>query len=115
MRNHFVICDRYEVVVLPFPFAEVPAIKRRPAVVISGKAFNTGNRSTLVAMITSSTKETWPSDVIIDDRLSAGLKVPCRVRWRMTTVPNDLILKSIGILKGMDRIHCEREFGTMVG
>ena len=109
------ICDKYEVVVLPFPFAEVPAVKRRPAVVISGAQFNTDNRSTLVAIITSSTRETWPSDVTINDRDAAGLKVPCRVRWRMTTVPNDLILKSIGVLQGMDRIRCEHEFGKMVG
>lgn len=115
MRKHFVICDKYQVVVLPFPFAEVPVVKRRPAVVISGMQFNTENRSTLVAMITSSTRETWPSDVLIDDRQSAGIKVPCRVRWRMTTVPNDLILKSIGVLQGMDRIRCERELGKMVG
>lgn len=114
MRKHSVICERYAVVVLPFPFTEIPAVKRRPAVVISSSAFNRENGSSLVAMITSSTKKDWPSDVVIEDRQSAGLNVACRVRWRLATVPNDLIAKSIGSLTGMDRIRCEREFAKMV-
>lgn len=111
---HFVICERYDVAVIPFPFAEVPIIKRRPAVVISGAGFNTGNGSSTVVMITSSTFDKWPSDIIIQDLASAGLKVQCKVRWRITTIPNALILKSIGSITGQDRLACERELAKML-
>ena len=39
------ICDRYDVVVVPFPFAEVPVMTKRPAFVISGKPFNELNEN----------------------------------------------------------------------
>ncbi|MGB8818413.1 MAG: type II toxin-antitoxin system PemK/MazF family toxin [Rhizobiaceae bacterium] len=108
------ICDRYDVAVIPFPFADIPVIKRRPAVVLSGRPFNETNGSTLVAMITSSTLDTWPSDVAISDLESTGLKVKCKVRWRLTTIPNDLIVRSIGKLQGADRLGCERELAKML-
>ena len=108
------ICDRYDVVVIPFPFAEVPVLKRRPSVVLSGRAFNAANFSTLVAMITSTAAAAWPSDVFLQDLASAGLRVACRVRWRLITVPNQLILKPLGKLGGFDRLSCEREFANMI-
>ncbi len=108
------ICDRYDVAVIPFPFAEIPIVKRRPAVVISGHAFNKANASTLVAMITSSTLDDWPSDVRIEDLEAAGLKVQCKVRWRLTTIANDLIMRTTGRLEGADRLCCERELAKMI-
>jgi mRNA interferase MazF len=109
-----VICERYDVAVIPFPFAEIPVIKRRPAIVISGRSFNEANASTLVAMITSSTLDDWPSDVHIVDLNAAGLKVRCKVRWRLTTIPNDLIIRTTGRLEGADRLSCERELARMI-
>lgn len=108
------ICDRYDVAVIPFPFAEVPVLKRRPAVVLSGRGFNEGNHSTLVAMITSTSRQPWPSDVVLSDLDAAGLPVPCRVRWRLATIPNDLIVRRLGRLGGLDRLSCEREFANMI-
>jgi mRNA interferase MazF len=109
-----VICDRYDVAVIPFPFAEIPVLKRRPAVVLSGQTFNTANNSSLVAMITSSTQTRWPSDVPLRDLGTAGLRIDCLVRWRLTTVPNDLIVRRLGKLGGLDRLACEREFANMI-
>lgn len=108
------ICDRYDVTVIPFPFAELPVLKRRPAVVVSGASFNAANNSTVVAMITSSTVANWPSDVVINDLATAGLKVNCRVRWRLTTIPNDLVVRKLGKLGGLDKLLCEREFANLI-
>ena len=33
-------CDPLDVVAVPFPFTERPAVKRRPALVVSSAAFN---------------------------------------------------------------------------
>jgi mRNA interferase MazF len=48
-----VICKRYDTVVVPFPFADIPILKRRPVVVLSGRSFNVANQATVVAMITT--------------------------------------------------------------
>ena len=113
-KRHFVICDRYEVAVIPFPFAEIPVLKRRPVIVLSGRAFNTANHSTLLVMITSTQLLPWPSDIVLNDLASAGLRVACRVRWRLTMVPNNLIARKIGCLGGLDRLACERQLADMI-
>jgi len=109
-----VICDRFDTAVIPFPFAEKPVIKRRPAVVLSGRAFNLANGATLMGMITTAKETDWPSDLTISDLAAAGLSVACLIRMRMTTIPNDLILRQLGRLGAMDRMACEKTFAEMV-
>lgn len=108
------ICERYETVVVPFPFADIPILKRRPAVVLSGPHFNERNGSTVVAMVTTAKASMWPSDVRLEDLDSACLPKQCVVRWRLATVPNDLILRKLGMLGPRDRLACEREFANML-
>jgi mRNA interferase MazF len=108
-----VTCKRYDTVVVPFPFADIPILKRRPVVVLSGERFNAANNATIVAMITTAKASSWPSDVTLDDLDAANLSVPCLVRWRLTTVPNDLILRQLGSLGSADRAACEREFANL--
>jgi mRNA interferase MazF len=109
-----VICDRFETVVVPFPFAEQPVLKKRPAVVVSSRAFNAANDATLVAMITTAKATVWPSDVVLTDLLAAGLRVPCILRMRLVTLPNDLILRGLGRLSAVDRLACERQLAEML-
>lgn len=108
------ICERFDTVVVPFPFAELPIIKRRPVVALSGKRFNQTNGATLFGMITTAKASTWPSDHTIRDLEIAGLRTPCIIRWRLTTLPNDLILRSLGRLSALDRLACERAVAEMI-
>lgn len=108
------ICDRFETVVVPFPFAEQPVLKRRPAVVVSSRTFNQANGSSLVAMITTAKETVWPSDITLSDLTAAGLSVPCILRMRLVTLPNDLILRSLGRLAPLDRLACERGLAELL-
>src|SRR4051812_33210417 len=97
------ICDRWQVAVVPFPFMERPASKRRPALVISSAQFGADNGHTIMAMITTAKHANWPSDHTIVDLGSAGLSVPCCVRWKVFSLPNALIQKILGELGFADR------------
>jgi mRNA interferase MazF len=101
-----VICERFETVVVSFPFAEKAAIQRRPAVVISGQGFNRANGATVVAMITTAKTHSWPSDHLIQEQATAGLAVSCVIRWRLATLPNALLLKKLGALGLADAKAC---------
>ncbi|HEA67936.1 MAG TPA: type II toxin-antitoxin system PemK/MazF family toxin [Desulfobacterales bacterium] len=101
MMRHSVICNQWEVVVVPFPFSEKPAIKRRPAVVLTCEKFNRSGH-TVLAMITTQFHREWPSDMVIEDYESAGLKLPCVVRLKLFTLDNRLILKTVGHLSTKD-------------
>jgi mRNA interferase MazF len=109
-----VICDRYDTAVVPFPFAEQPILKRRPVVILSGRHFNERNDATVVAMITTAKATAWPSDILINDLPSASLNTPCVIRWRLATIPNDLVLRRLGSLSGLDRLACERELANIL-
>jgi len=73
-----VICDLWEVVVVPFPFTDKPDHKRRPALVLSRRAFNQAGHS-ILAMITSI------------------------VRLKLFTLDNHLIMRPLGRLSSADR------------
>ncbi|MBI5446916.1 MAG: type II toxin-antitoxin system PemK/MazF family toxin [Deltaproteobacteria bacterium] len=94
-------CERWDVAVVPFPFTEKLGAKKRPALVLSGSAFNHAGH-TILAMITSKGHSPWPGDTAIDDLAAAGLKVSCMVRMKLFTLDNRLILNRIGSLSGTD-------------
>ena len=71
--------DPFDVVVVPFPYADRLAEKRRPALVISNRKLASHGLIWL-AMITSADNERWPSDVTITDDKRAGLPAPSVVR-----------------------------------
>jgi mRNA interferase MazF len=66
--------ERFDVVVVPFPFTGSTAARRRPALVLShGKTFNAPAGHSVMAMTTSAKHSKWPLDVTIADIDSAGL------------------------------------------
>ena len=97
------ICDLGDVVVVPFPFVDFAAEKRRPSLILSRELFNHMNGHSICAMITTASRTRWPSDIAIGDFSAAGLQHPCVVRWKLFTLPNDIILKRAGKLGEPDR------------
>jgi mRNA interferase MazF len=97
-----VICEPWDVVVVPFPFSDRAGDKRRPALVLSRRAFNQSGH-TVLAMITAAAHEPWPGDVEVDDLQAAGLSVACRLRLKLFTLDNRLIVRRIGRLASRDQ------------
>ena len=100
---HSVICDLGDVVVVPFPFVDAAAEKRRPSLILSRAPFNRSSGHSICAMITTASQTRWPSDIAIGDLAVAGLPRPCVVRWKLFTLPNEIILKRAGKLGEPDR------------
>jgi mRNA interferase MazF len=75
-KDHF---DAFDIVVVPFPYADRLAERRRPALVISDRRL-TPFGLVWVAMITSADNASWSSDVTITDLARAGLPAPSVVR-----------------------------------
>jgi len=71
--------DPFDIVVVPFPYADRLAEKRRPALVISNRKL-AAHGLIWVAMITSADNESWRSDVAIANLSRAGLPAPSVVR-----------------------------------
>jgi mRNA interferase MazF len=99
-----VICEQWDVVVVPFPFTEKLGAKRRPATVLSKNKFNRHGHTVLL-MITTKAHDPWPGDTGIEQHGGAGLRSPCLVRLKAFTLDNRLILKKLGALATADRRH----------
>jgi mRNA interferase MazF len=97
-----VTCNPYDVVVVPFPFTDRRASKRRPALALSTPEFSTETGHTVLAMITSADNPRWPHDVPIDSA-RAGLRAASKVRMKLFTLDNRVILRKVGDLYKDDR------------
>ena len=72
--------DRFSIVVVPFPYADQLAEKRRPALVISSREFHERTGLVWVAMITSAKNAPWPDDIRIADHGACGLPAQSLIR-----------------------------------
>lgn len=96
------IYDFSDVVVVPFPFVDRAASKRRPAVVLSNSSFNRLNGQSVCVMITTGAGSSWPSDIAITDGEAAGITHASLIRWKVFTLPNDFIQRKAGRLGSQD-------------
>ena len=98
------ICEAFDVVVVPFPFTDRATRKRRPALVLSDRAaFNARIGHAVLAMITSATHSYWPLDVRVTDLKAAGLPSTSVVRMKLFTLDQQLIVRKAGSLAAKDR------------
>ena len=88
----------YDVVIVPFPYVDRLAEKRRPALVISSAALATFG-VLWVAMITSAANEPWTCDVPIPDLERAGLPAPSVIRpAKIACIEPDRVVRRAGTL-----------------
>lgn len=114
MRKRGVSFESLDVVVVPFPFTDRRAAKRRPALIVSSANFNRNHETSILAMITSAGSD-WPSDVEIRDWREAGLNVPCKVRFKLFTLDDSLIVRKLGTLSKRDGEAVKTALGDIVG
>jgi mRNA interferase MazF len=93
----------FDVVVVPFPYADRVAEKRRPAVVIGKSDVHTRYKLVWLLMITSAANPRWDCDVDITDLKSAALPAPSRVRpVKIATADLGRVIRKIGKLSAKD-------------
>jgi mRNA interferase MazF len=85
-----------DVVVVPFPYSDKLAEKRRPALVVSSDKFNKTSGYLWVVMITSKTQDQQSGDVAIDHAKS-GLSKPSLVRTsKIATIEAERVIRIAG-------------------
>jgi mRNA-degrading endonuclease toxin of MazEF toxin-antitoxin module len=92
--------SRGDVILVPFPLAELRAHKARPAVVVSGQEFFRAEGKIVVAAITSNVRaHAGPTNLQLARWRECGLLKPSVVTSWLATLAPDLILMRIGALK----------------
>ena len=106
-------CESLDVVVVPFPFTDRQTAKYRPALIVSSTHFNRAHEQSILAMITSAGSD-WPSDVTIQDWREAGLNVPCKVRFKLFTLDDTLMIRKLGTLSKRDGEAVKKALGRLL-
>jgi len=91
---------RGDVVLLPFPFADLTTTKVRPALVLSGSLYHKSEPDIIVAALTSNVAaHQGPTDYTLQDWRQAG---PSVVKASLATVEPSLVYHRLGHLTDRD-------------
>jgi mRNA interferase MazF len=93
-----------DVVLVPFPFTDQTASKKRPAVVVSNRAYNTARLDIIVMAITSQRRPNPRlGDVRITHWQAAGLLKPTVAKPVFATLEQRLVLRQLGTFAAEDQ------------
>jgi mRNA interferase MazF len=93
----------FDVVVVPFPYADRLAEKRRPAIVVSLATLEKQHGLVWLVMVTSLGNRRWREDIEVSDLKLAGLPAPSLVRpTKIATADASRIVRRIGQLPAKD-------------
>ena len=108
------ICEQWDLVVVPFPFTDMAGGKRRPALVLSAAGFNKVAGHAILAMITTARHSSWPGDIPLTSA-ATGLPKDCVVRLKLFTLDNRLIARLIAKLPAKERAKVRASLEQALG
>jgi len=94
---------RGEIILVPFPFSNQSAIKKRPAVIISSDNYINTSSDVIIMAITSQIQHI--SDIgerRLKDWKAEGLLKPSAIKSAVSTLEQKLIVKKLGVLSTDD-------------
>ncbi len=105
-----------DIILVPFPFTDQSTTKKRPAVVISSKAYNIERPDLIIMAVTSQIKPvSIIGEVIIQDWQDAGLLKPSAIKPVITTIEKPLVIKAMGRLKEKDQTALHGSLKVILG
>lgn len=92
-----------DLILVPFPFTDQTASKKRPAVVVSSDGYNKA-RPDVILMAVTGHLSSYPriGEVILNDWKAAGLLKASTIKPILTTVEKSLVIRTLGQLRGPD-------------
>lgn len=105
-----------DVVLVPFPFTDQTALKRRPAVVISAQDYNARSPDIILMPVTSQLRENARyGDVAVLNWQDAGLLKPSTIKPLIATIESALIVRRLGALGPDDAAAVRGLLATIIG
>ncbi len=96
--------QRGEVVLIPFPYSDLSAVKTRPAVVVSSDLYHAVRPEILVTYVSSQVAQAHPLiDYVLRDWAAAGLPKPSFVRPKVAAIEPNLVVHRVGALSTRDQ------------
>lgn len=105
-----------DIVLVPFPFTDQSASKKRPAVVVSADSYNALRPDVVLMAVTSHVRPSLAfGEVTVTDWKKAGLIKPGVVKPILTTLEQKLVLKRLGRLQPIDEKALRQALQSILG
>jgi mRNA interferase MazF len=105
-----------DVVILPFPFTNQEASKKRPAVIVSNAAYNRAKPDVVVMAITSQLRPSPTlGEVCVGEWQAANLLKPSTIKPVFATLEQALIIRQLGRLEESDRKALRQAISQTLG
>jgi len=105
-----------DVVLVPFPFTDQTAAKKRPAIIVSSEAYHRDRRDVILVAVTSQARPgSGFGESPVEGWKDAGLLKPSVVKPILATVDRDLIVRKLGTLRDDDRRAVQRTLSAILG
>jgi mRNA interferase MazF len=105
-----------DIVLVPFPFTNQAASKKRPAVVISNRAYNMARPDVIVMAVTSQLRaNTGLAEIGIARWQSTGLLKPSTIKPVMATLEQRLVRRQLGALDLGDQAALSAGIDRIIG
>ena len=109
-------CEFGDVVLVPFPFTDQSATKKRPAVVISSQSYHRNHIDLVVMPITSQVRSRIVfGEVPIQAWKAAGLIKAGVIKPVITTIERTLVLRKLGRLSGDTQLLVRKAIAQIIG
>jgi mRNA interferase MazF len=108
--------DFGDVVLVAFPFTNLQATKKRPAVIISRQIYQQNRPDVILMAITSQIRQPLTTgEAILQDWQAAGLAKPSVLKPLLATLEQSQIVKVMGRLSITDREALRKVLQTILG
>lgn len=109
-------CKFGDVVLVGFPFTNLQATKKRPAVVISDTAYQQGRPDVILMAITSQIRKPLAfGEYVLKDWQQAELLKPSALKPLIATLEQKQIVKVMGQLSATDQQGLQKTLQTILG
>lgn len=108
--------DFGDLVLVPFPFSNQSASKKRPAVIVSSARYHRDRRDLIILAVTSQVRPSLGfGERPIQAWESAGLLKPSVLKPLVATIERGLVLRRLGQLGGSDLAALRQVLGLIIG
>jgi len=105
-----------DVVLVPFPFTDQSAVKKRPAIIVSSGDYNRFRPDIVVMAVTSQIRSAdFFGDVTIRDWQQAGLLKSSVIKPIFTTLEKMVVIKLLGRISEQDQSTLEATLQEILG
>jgi mRNA interferase MazF len=107
--------DFGDVLLVPFPFSNQAAVKKRPAVVVSSSSYNQSRPDLIILALTSQpTASTVFGGTSLSHWKGAGLLKPSVFKPLLSTIEKNLVIQKMGRLHPSDQKTLQKILKMMI-